>query len=672
MAAIPGVSLTVLQNGTPVDFKSVTYTRDATKVSPSWSIEFPSPIDIADTDLWTIKKGFAGYEQTLIDSCLGYTITGSDGVSGAARSVSREADQLTESVLEYCVPKTLAFVNPDWLLAWYPSATLKDKIIKIGNSRLYHPRLPDKAFQDTDFECILSCKTHQDVARYLCGLIGFNFVCEVPNVTILDTFTVATGTEWFEAIKTNFLMWGAAISVSPATPGHLPTIHVLDLLANADDTDVVVGDSYQSLVLDNPAIVSVEFSRLTKKQFVDHVIVTGRKTNNTTFLPSEDPDFTTVELPEVPLSDDLTVATHGDLSGNAKFKTLSEYTGNFGTPDDYYVVEHASQAYQTTHYHRERTGAVTKYTPLTDETLIYDGANQLVGKTENVYKYGPGKKIIRTIEKEYLYCPFPGSDQYDMRLLRVKTTCQDQFVRSLNLTLTSEFIEEVVLYYEEVIDGKTYKTNPMPMLDAIKNDPSRSAIDKDPNTKQKTLEMTTHWRKTFISRTDDSVLIKRDIDYSPLTGAQKVQSQILDNPMRYEKRKDPDHVYRKEFFNVKYQGKYFGSYGPCYHKPRTVNHDDISTDDLALKLANRAFAYEVLLSNHITTVKVPVPIPLDTTLLRVTLPDFTWMLNGEEVTVPGGVHFLKQIKETFGFEGEGSTAELKYEQILTLRMKPTL
>ena len=142
---------------------------------------------------------------------------------------------------------------------------------------------------------------------------------------------------------------------------------------------------------------------------------------------------------------------------------------------------------------------------------------------------------------------------------------------------------------------------------------------------------------------------------------------MLDNPQRDRTKVRGDHIFRKEYFDG--PGKVISGYGPCYHPPKTIHHDDIVTEELADKVAARAFARKNIRKNHEWTVTVPFPLPIESVACLVALPDFPSRINGELVTVPGGDFVLMRVTEDFMFHGRGNQARLTVGTTLTVRAK---
>lgn len=650
MAGLPGFKITVTRNGSSVRVKSGSVTREVGKLAPSWEITLAEPMDISKSDTWTIKRKLAGREETLINEAYATSIGGSDGVKSSSRRVSGEyGDAGSNSLLEYCVPKTLVFVRMDWITSIIPDAIIQNGMLVYGSVyssgvRIFHPRLPGKEIQEGEFECIAGHNSHHACAQYLAGLVGYNLQVNTPDIDLVDTYTVPAGTTWREAIEKNFKIWFAVTDVGE------DTITISDICSDEPAPIQVIN-------LTNAAIENASLNRKNQSRTetpLDHLIITGRTTENTEELLDQDPDFTAITLAAIDLNVDTTITTSRDFTTAHQHKTMGEYTGNFGGPDEEEAVKALKSQSHEIGYHIDETEGRKRYIPITETIHTYDADDTEVAKTVITYTYAKGFKPIRTVEDEYIYTNMPGSDVKALEKLRSKVTTQDQFIKPLNLTLTTEFVEGVVLYEVVTVDAQDYKVDPQIMSDALRGDTSHDLIDTDPDTKQDTLEMTLNDRSTLISRTHDYILIKRDEDYNYLSKHTKTQSQILENPMR-----DPKEIRSKDQFRKEYHpvGSGVAINGmTCYHAPKTIHHDDITTEAIADQIAERAFIRKYLDQNDEWTVDVALPILPQSVAAVVRLPDYPVRVNGTLVTISGGDYQLTQAREDFAFDDNGKAA----------------
>lgn len=336
---VPGYSAVVKQNGTPVEFVEAQITKTADTVAIGWSIKFPYPIDISIQDEWTIERGFGGSNITLVNSVPASTISGGEKPGDYSMTITGEGDgSNTDDIgilLDYCIPKTLVFINPTWLQDVEPFAVLEDNIIKINpvtgtnpyleKGRFYHPALPGKDVADDEFICILGPASHQAIGRYLANLIGYDFVANTPDIDLINTFTVPAGTTWFDALKANFLIWGPVVQVID------DTVYILDMMPESADISPL-----QTIAIDKPAILSISHNDRSKTGgggaggVVDHVIVLGRQTTNTESFVVEPVDFEIIEIPEIPLSPNEEVAYQEKQTFMTEKKKLGSYTDEFG------------------------------------------------------------------------------------------------------------------------------------------------------------------------------------------------------------------------------------------------------------------------------------------------------------------------------------------------------
>ncbi len=679
MSVLPGLTATVLRNGTAVNYTSITLSREASKISWAWEVELPELINLSASDLWTIKMGFAGAEWTRVDSCPAENISGEDGIDVSTRRVSGSASTGGISDLrEYCIPKTLVFVNPTWMASIWPKLTLFENMLVYGHDaahagyRYFHPRLPGKEVKGVpgseaaDFVCIIGPTTHHGIGRYLAGLIGYNLSVNTPDISLLDTYTVPVGTKWGEAITSIFSIWGPDVEVIGSTS----TIVVSDIMSGTDIPGM------QIIKIDNPAIVSTSSSEETMysqgREIVDHVIVTGRKSTNTT-LHTEQVDYTPVEIPIVPLAwtDEITASVDVD-NKITRYSTAGATSITFGIPGQQVSVGNnrikTKVHIMRVHRYKPSLTEPEKFVPVEDETQFLNVDDVMVGKTVVKHKYSAGLKPVATIEEEYLYTNMPGTAVKSLQKLRTKTTIQDQFIRPLNQSQTTELLEEVYLFqWDNTTPGGPYRIDPYPMADVVRQDYEGTIIDPNPTTTQDVVMVLSHIRSTDIQREYEDIMVKRDFDHALVPDKFRCQTQILENPQRKELEPSKDEItFRAEFKDG--AGKMIGGYGPCYHPPRTVHHDDIDNDTLAEQIADRVFARKNI--NNVTiTIKSPVYIPFQSVNHKIRLGAFTRAINGEERTIPEADYILKSVHETFQISGEGNGVELSYEQTLTVRTR---
>lgn len=679
MGEIPGYSIQVLRNGSDISNHVVSgsSTLEKGKFTRSWELEFAEPMDLDPSDTWTIHRSIAGYRSTWCENVTASGFSGSDGVDSGETNAVRlvcsrrvNGDALTDEaadLLNYCVPKTLVFVNEDWLLNLYPTSQVVDGILVYGGSspfglpsnRIYDPRLPGVEFEADSFQCIVGVQTHHDIAKYLARCVGFELMVNTPNVPIIDTMTITSGTTWIAAIEGIFRnLWFPTIEIWDGT------IYVSDILV-----DNLTVPAIQKITLQNKAIQTASVNKtITDKQNpVDHVIITGRKTQDTTILQPEAPDYTVVDIPEIALAATLDVEVGRTFSDKLKFKQMDTYAGTFGIPGEEVQPKGIKSTTHTMHFYVDEQYGRRKYVTVGETINSYDYSDIEVARKVTEYKYGKGYVPVRTIEKEYAYFNMPGTETKDLHLVNCKTTFQRHCKKALNLTLTEEIFEGLVLYENVTIDGTEYKTDPMILGDVLRSDPTRSMVETDEDTKQATLEMTLSEKQTAIFRTHDDILIKHEQTHDELTNYTRHNSQILENPQRDRNKVKADHIFRKEYFDG--PGKLIGGYGPCYHPVKTINHEDICTEAIADQVAARAFARKNVDSNDEWSVTLPFPVPIESIATVVALPDFVAQVKGTAVTVSGGDFVLTKVMERFNYSGDGNAVQLRPETVLTVRKR---
>lgn len=686
MGSIPGYNVFAYRNGSVVRPKSYRVKKQRGKIGLDWELRFNEPINIGADDTWTIQRSVGGHLQTWISAAPAWTRGREDGVDpsptnavkiSSSRNVSGNSASVdANDVLEYGCPKTLVFFNPSWLEEVAPSAAVVNNILKTKDlggawTRLQHDRLPGKEFQDTGFLCY-PASTHHEIGRQLAMMIGYSLVVNTPDLALVDTFTVASGTTWDSAIKANFTMW----EPTPVAPDTDKIIYLLDALT--DDADI---EPLQLIQIDYPAIVSVSDSVSKTRNLTDHLIVIGRKTKDSVGIPSEEPDYTPVTIPEVslPVTETLTIPIQ--MRGLLEQLQLPDQTSNFGDPDNPVVPASLGRSEQVLKNYVVRNPVRgDKRVPLEIETRVYDQSDEMIGKHLVQHYYSAGLKPVRTVETHYTLCPFPGSTSWELRPLSYKTTLQNKYIKPLNMTLTSILTEKVILYETATKGGVTYKDDPQPMIDLLRTDFLREAIETDADTKQDTLTMPTEFKTTGIYRLHDDILIKTDITMRIIPKQVDFNSEILTNPVPGISIQVKDAVWRREYYRKATSpyfttdpsagsGKLVGGLR-CYRNAKTINHQDICTEATGEQLAKRIFRSEDVDDKKDINIRMPIPYPWEGVDYKIRLPNWTASVNGSTVTVPGGDYVMISWEESGSFDGDGNIIESKVEQRLTVRLKP--
>jgi hypothetical protein len=678
MGTLPGFVCNVLRNGNKEAFTNVKISQQTSRAGINWSVNIPKPVEIADDDAWTIQIGLAGYIHTFVDYLNHTSLSGSEDKDKATVTVEGNSTEL-EDLLSYCIPKTICFVNQAWITKLYPSAKIVNDVLMNQGERILHPRLPGKEFQEGSFKCVLGPRTHREASEWLCQQVGFKLWSNTPDLNIIDTLTINSGTPWFDGIKNPFLLWGAIFEIRKDMAGK-STIYVQDVLKENGSID-----SRQKLSIRRPALISHSYKPFSKRgssKIVDHVIITGRTSKDTLMDMRGNTNLEPITIQEVPVEPNLTVITETNLNDRlSPYQRSDVYTGQIGkTGKGGFTPDKLQNEYRITQYRVEGTSGRKKYVPVQEDVFLY-GTKGIVSKHVMNHYYGEHYKPIRTKEQEYVYDEAPPRDmKAGLSLVREKTVIQDQFVKSLNLTLTSEIVDQIVVYDEVTTGGETTKNDPVPYMDIKRQDYSRDALTSGaakPSNPQRTMWMTTDIKRTFISRTDEDLLLKVDQNYLVLQRVVKTNSQPLENPHKDVKESAKDREFRREYYMTASggltndpqlgNGKIIGQYGKCYHQPTTISHPDITTDEDAEKVAKRAFAKSANGSDsaYTVTIDTPVPILLDSVGIGMDLEDMLWSDRGDTYIVPGGSFVLKGSEIEVNASGSGNTITLGFKQQLT-------
>jgi hypothetical protein len=260
-----------------------------------------------------------------------------------------------------------------------------------------------------------------------------------------------------------------------------------------------------------------------------------------------------------------------------------------------------------------------------------------------------------------------------MMKLRCKTTLQNYVVKPLNLTLTTEFVEDICICTESVVSvggvPTAIKDDPKPLIEALRSNPNY--VDKNPSTTQKLIEMTTYDKDTYIDRCDEHTLIKIDAANNRIAqNLPQVNSQVLDNPKRQtQSTTSKDNVFRREYKDPRSTGIYVNNRGPYFHASKTIQHDDICTDEQAWAIAQCVFWRKnrsLEPTQWEITLQIPVPLPLDYMATKIRIKDLTRVVNGTEVTIPGGDYLLNKLSYNIRAKAGKNAVALDFNEQLVI------
>ena len=349
------------------------------------------------------------------------------------------------------------------------------------------------------------------------------------------------------------------------------------------------------------------------------------------------------------------------------------YSGSFGYGDDAFTPTSVKTFITKQERYQGADASQGNNEVLLKETVdTVNASGQVEHRLQTEHFYSADFAPVGSIEREWIYTNVPGTPSKDLWLVKIKHTDQEYYIAPLKLAMTTEMVEELVIV-DRVRQGSglSIYDNPNPAQYIKRLDRTRSYIDKSKKTNQEMLWMTTHYSKTLIDRTGPDTLLKRKIDYDVISGTGKMDSQILQNPKPEQKRSNGEQ-FRREYFNG--TPVRIGNYD-CYKKSVTISHQDITTDEIAEALAERAF-YRRNVDVKEATVKTSLPIPIGTLPVKVILKpiprDVT--VSGvdaeSQLLYPSGSsgaddteYFLKSVTERFAQSDDG---EPKIEQTLSL------
>jgi hypothetical protein len=659
------------QNGSLVRVKSYRFSWDAKKSVGVWGLDFKEPLQCGVGDLWDIYLGLAGKAWPRVIGGKALSIRSDRGVSTHSVSVSSDGSKdETQELLNLGVPWTMCFINWNWLMSVDDTARIENGVV-IGNglgrsgSRLFHPALPAKEIEPANQLCINGPTTHRDCAAYLARMLGFDFVTNCIRMDVQDTFTIPSGTTWLQAITSNFEFWNPTVNIVPADPNvpySRPTIYVLD----AEGADAQL-QPVQVIEINDPVITNVQTEDTrTYDKTVDHLIVIGRNFQNVTNQWGE-PNLIPVTYTPKNFSVDKTITSPPILYALPIEKIKSFiggglYEGKFGKGSGEFKPDPPSHQIVSIDYHIDRTVNGERWMVLGQTSSVYGLSGDKLSEQVTVYKYAPNKKLIETYVDDYAkvwtYNVSTKALESSWDWIKQKSTFQDSFSNAPELTMTREFTVEMV-----VVTAKGGKyMEPKRLGDLLRNNSSRDALDST----QTRIKMMTTAKWSEISRADRQTLIKRECEYDYLSGSSKFQDQPLQNPIKDRMGKPQDTPFRREYFKPGAGVTIPGSSQKIYHPAKTIKHRDIVSDEIAEILKNREFRRSgdgFSPSNLKVTVKVAIPLPILSMALSVQLQDSSWIVNGDEVPVPGGLYYLKSFSEN---SASGDGGPVTYDGSLTV------
>lgn len=657
------VSFSLSLNGSPIPMQAYSYTRNADELNGSWSITLPEPREISSTDLFTLERSASGGNQTLFSNQYPDSIREEDGKQWTRRI----SGKIEGATFDYEVAPTLDiyFYNAAWLTKAVPTGwTIKDGAIyhqstdpSFPAQRVYGSGFPHKSLPDGSFLCVATYRTHHGVANYLAQELGITLFTNTPDIEIQRVMKVPANQSYWNAIKNIFSLWNPHYQVIP--DGDSIRLEVLDVFNEENPEQVSGRINITNTVIES---VSASIQEQREQKIIDHVIIKGAKGVSTTIDMREHQggSLGEVRLTASSLPEDHKITVVKDASNVRQRKVMGEYTGNVGEKNNERELKQVDKVEHNRYYHEDPSDPAN-WILVRSESIFYADDGTKLSRKETRHKFSSeaqGFKPVFSQEKLYTLYNRPGTTRAIFDLVRVKTSDQTNVITSLNLALSTEMIEEKVLFeVKEDKDNPEIKYRPFytPLVEAIQN----NLIQPSSKTKQEIEEMTTWTATMSVSRETEGILVQEREEYNRLTGAIEADSQIISDPMNSSSAPSAkeENQYHKEFYS--------GS-GP-YRPAVIIEHPDIADDVLATNIANRAFARSGTEKRDLD-VRLNVIIPLQTTALWCGLPDLS-----VQVATTGGYSPLNISRGTYilvGTTERGSASndgKLNVSQTLKLR-----
>jgi hypothetical protein len=595
-----GISISVSVDGIPVHIAgwSIEHTADA--FTSSWNIDFLEPLSLGDDATLTLERTFttiAGKQlqkDTLLDEVP--LINGQNYALGENRlvwSVNGKGEALTNSNI--APQKDIWFFNPIWLngLVGIPSI----------------PELPPHDADPDSYEQFSSYASHHRIAGFLAMRMGCYLVVNTPDISLQKSLHVQKTQTYFQAIEAMFAMWGPTISVRRDPLDRYPTIYIIDAAGEEQSTK-----NPQKLVVPLESITVVHVTEEGKKKAdkLNSIEVRGATTKRRVFdygRPSG--DLTPVILSPVELSVDQTLSHTETWNEPLAKKIFGDYRRGLGSVAAAALRQERPRRTHTVDYYHIDPKNEANWIILASTKEIFSDEGVLLHRISTKHTYSDGYKLILTTETQELKLQKPGVPFKEFVKARNKIINQCHYIESINKSLTTEIIEELVLVTEAIRNGEKYYTGASSLVNA--QQPGR--VNADPKTKQTIIEMTTKSRSESISRVTDGVLKQETTEVDNLSGYTKVTSQIIQDPRKEKVQQGGDDSQFKANF-------YLTPPDDIYNKTLVIEHQDIADMPTARRIAQRAFARSG--SNQTKTtldLSVRAPIPVNLLPLTVALPD---------------------------------------------------
>lgn len=681
------LNIDVERNGDSLPVTEAEFTRSFDQGTIGWQIVTPVPLDDIDTenDRFSLSLSVSGKNWYRFQDCVATAADVDESETSGGTTISGIHTEYDSDLLYYCAPKTVVFVNQNWLDRVFGGWAMKNGVPhysptsgpnasgRIGR-RILHPRLPGIEFTDDMLAFKVGQWTHHGIAKYLAEMLGYSIIISTPDMPIMDTFTISSGTAWFDAIKENFTMWGANIQVMPPSGGSgNPTIYILDVINDSGGITPI-----SSITIDPESVDKVNHEAASSgdsSEQIDYCIIMGRAGPENVII--EYPDMTPRTIPKYNWTPNSVVTSESKTDKIISRAEMPNYTGTLGVGDDEFSVTPIERFVTTQERYIGSDSVKGQQEVLLKETVdTIDNTGAVVHRVQVEHFFSQDFQPVGSTEKEWIYTNPPGTSNKSLMLAKIKNTDQQYYISALKLAMTTEHIQEQILA-DKVSNGKRDNANSLVGIKRI--DRTRTAVDKNQNTNQMLFWMDTHFSTTFIDRTSDGTLLKRKIDYDLIAGTGKMSSQILHNP-NPDVNKSTGDPFRREYTNG--DPVLIGEF-ECYRKSTTISHQDICTDEIAEALAERAF-YRRSQDVKNMSVKTSLPIPIGTLPVKVILHqlqrniDISSAEDASTLTVAlppvssggGGdaEFFLKSITEKFSMANPDDTSspDVTIEQTLEL------
>lgn len=648
----------VLIDDEPVSASGWSITRSADDFSGKWQVDLVDPIVVSEASTVTITRGYDGITPaTIIDSVHPDAWDGSLSPDNLSYSLSGNTHSLATPTsgpaLDYY------FVNSDYICQMVPrgSWTVYNDCLYYLNpvgrgvgARMRLEGLPDASKELGSFRTLVGTVSYHAIGRYLANLMGCEFRCNVPDLTVQRVLRVPAERSYFESISALFSLWNPLVQIIPNVQSGLrPIVQVLD-----------AGGSEQPPT--NPQKLSLSLTAIeefkivgpgeSSSKIVDHVVVRGMPIY-TWSIDMRTPDLRTKNVEAKTLSENKEVIYVMEFSRGIAGKAMGDSQKGFGppgTPDR----QRPKIVGKAEYYHID-VGDAGDWILCRELTETYTDIG-LIHRVEVKNEFHE-KEIVRTTEEEHALVKVPGQPFKEFKLVKRRIVDQTEVYDGLSRSAATEVVEELCVMWEAVDPktGETYPPTAIPIVQAQ----TENRISESPASRAKLQELTTKLRTVTVDRVSRKMLRQITTDFDCLAETTKVSSQLMRDPNAKDggpRGESPQewHFYRDSAASGVLTSP---TSGRAYNKAVIIECPDIPNQDIARLVASRALVRSSTKKKQFS-MRVLAPLQLMDGCFSVTIPDLAvrvhTLAGSRDRTLSGGTYLCIGTTETLKISNNGA------------------